>query len=183
MMLKIVLAVLGGLVLLLLGIPAVLSAKMRIERSIEIGSSPAAVFAYLADLNKYPKWNPFAEGDPSSTADVTGSGVGSVLAWKGDKTGEGKMTVTELEPNHLVRLKLEFYTPMSGQAVITWTTDAPAEVDAATTSRTRMTWSMDQDLPYLQRYFGLVMRGMMVKTFDRGLRKLKEQLEGAPARP
>ena len=170
-MLKKILSVLAVIVVLLLLIPAFLSSKMRIERSIEIESSPAVVHAFLADLNQYPKWNPFSENDPGSTAQVTGSGVGSTLAWKGEKTGEGKMTITQLELNQRVRLTLEFYTPMAGEALIEWTTE---RVDA---NKTRMTWSMDEEFPYFQRYFGLMMKGAMGKTFERGLGNLKGKIE------
>jgi uncharacterized protein YndB with AHSA1/START domain len=170
-MLKKLLTVVGVIVALLLAIPAVLSSKMQITRSIEIQSSPAAVHAYLADLNQYPKWNPFSENDPGSINQITGTGVGSALTWKGEKTGEGKMTITQIQPNQRIQLKLEFYTPMAGEALIEWATDA---IDAG---KTRMTWSMNQDLPYFQRYFGLVMDGMIGKTFDRCLGNLKKQLE------
>lgn len=170
-MLKKILAGLGVVVVLLLLVPAVLSSKMQHSRSIEIQSSQAAVHAYLTDLNQYPKWNPFSESDPGSTNQITGTGVGSVLTWKGEKTGEGKMTITQINPPQSIQLKLEFYTPMPGEAVIGWTTDA---VDA---NKTRMTWTMDQDLPYFQRYFGLVMNGMIGKTFERGLDNLKKKLE------
>jgi carbon monoxide dehydrogenase subunit G len=170
-MLKKILTALGVIVVLLLVIPAVLSSKIRINRSIEIQSSPAAVHAFLADLNQYPKWNPFSENDPGSTAHVTGTGVGSVLTWKGDKTGEGKMTITEIQPSQSVKLKLEFYTPMAGEALVAWKTET---IDA---NKTRMTWSMDEDLPYLQRYFGLMMDGALGRAFERGLGNLKKQIE------
>jgi hypothetical protein len=62
---------------------------------------------------------------------------------------------------------------MAGEALIGWTTEA---IDA---TKTRMTWSMDENLPYFQRYFGLVMNGAMVKTFDKGLMNLKRQLENS----
>jgi uncharacterized protein YndB with AHSA1/START domain len=168
---KKLLIIVGAIVVVLLLIPVVLPSKVAISRSIEIQRSPAVVHAYLVDLNQYPKWNPFSENDPGSTAQVTGTGVGSTLAWKGDKTGEGKMTITQIQPSQRVQLKLEFYTPMAGEALIGWNTEA---VDA---SKTRMTWSMDEDLPYFQRYFGLVMNGTMGKTFEKGLANLKGQIE------
>ncbi len=170
-MLKKILIALGALVIVLLIAPAILPSKMKIVRSIEIQGSPAIVHTYLADLNQYPKWNPFSEDDPGSTNQITGNGIGSSLAWKGEKTGEGKMTITQLQPNQLVQLKLEFYTPMAGEAIIEWITDA---IDA---NKTRMTWTMDEDMRYFHRYFGLFMDGMIGKTFERGLGNLKKQIE------
>ncbi len=170
-MLKKLLATLGGVVVLLLVIPVLLSSKMHVIRSIEIQSPAATVHTYLANLNDYPKWNPFSENDPTATNQINGTGVGSFLAWKGNQTGEGKMTITQIQPNERIQLKLEFHTPMAGEALIEWTTEP---VDA---NRTRMIWTMDQDLPYFQRYFGLFMNGMIGKTFDKGLNSLKKQLE------
>lgn len=69
----------GGLLLVLLLVPLLLSPKMHVQRSIEIGRSAATVHTYLADLNQYPKWNPFSENDPGSKSTVTGSGAGATL--------------------------------------------------------------------------------------------------------
>lgn len=170
-MLKKILMAVGALIAILLVVPVVLSSKMQVSRSAEINASQAAVHAYLSDLNQYPKWNPFSENDPGSTNQINGTGVGSVLTWKGEKTGEGKMTITDIKAPQSITLKLEFYTPMKGEAIIGWATEA---IDAG---KTRMTWTMDQDMPYLQRYFGLFMNGMIGKTFERGLGNLKRQLE------
>jgi hypothetical protein len=170
-MLKKMVVVLGVVVVFLLIIPAFLPSKMQLSRSIEIQASQAVVHGYLSDLNQYPKWNPFSEGDATSANQISGAGVGQVLVWKGEKTGEGKMTITEMTVPQRIVLKLEFYTPMAGEALIGWNTEA---IDP---SMTRMTWSMDQDLPYFQRYFGLVMGSMIGKTFERGLDTLKRQLE------
>lgn len=168
-MLKKILIVLGTLLAVLLVVPAFLSSQMHISRTIEIESTPMGVHTYLVDLNHYPKWNPFSESDPGSTNQITGSGVGSFLIWKGEKTGEGKMTITQIQPHQRIQLKLEFFKPMPGVAWIEWVTD---EVSA---NSTRVTWSMDQNLPYFQRYFGLVMDGMIGTMFEKGLSNLKMQ--------
>jgi hypothetical protein len=102
---------------------------------------------------------------------INGSGVGAYLTWKGPKTGEGKMTITGIKPSERIDIKLEFYTPMAGEALIGWTTEA---VDPG---KTRMTWSMDQELSYLMRYFGLLMNGSMGGMFEHGLDNLKKQVE------
>lgn len=81
------------------------------------------------------------------------------------------MTIAALDPGNNIALKLEFYSPMAGEARIGWKTEA---VDA---TKSKMTWSMDQDLPYLQRYFGLLMGGSMNDLFDKGLANLKGQVE------
>ena len=172
-MLKKILGLLGIIVGLLLLIPLILSSKMLVTRSAEMQVSASSLHSYLADLNHYPSWNPFSENDPGATNQITGAGVGSVLTWKGDKTGEGKMTITQIQPNQSIHLALDFYTPMEGHALIEWKTEA---IDA---TKSRLTWSMDQDLSYFHRYIGLFMNGMIGKTFDRGLLNLKKKIEKA----
>jgi hypothetical protein len=131
------------------------------------------VFTKLTDLNEYVKWNPFPEGDPTNTADVSGAGIGSYLTWKGEKTGEGKMTITNIEPEKKIDIKMDFYKPMSGEGVVHWITSAKSD------SKTEMVWSFDQDLTYFTRYFGLVMDTMMGKHFEKGLENYKALIEAS----
>ena len=60
---------------------------------------------------------------------------------------------------------------MAGVATIGWMTDA---VD---TNKISDDLVDGPDPPYFQRYFGLFMKGMLGKTFDRGLSNLQKQLE------
>ena len=170
-MMKKVLAALGGVVALLLVLPAVLPAHVRVERAASIAAKPDDVYTYLVDLNQYQNWNPFSENDPTATSQVAGSGIGSSLTWKGEKTGEGKMTISGVEPTGRVRLNLDFYTPMEGAALVEW------RVEAIDGGKSRMTWSLEEDLSYFHRYFGLVTDRMIGAMFEKGLQNLKGQLE------
>lgn len=161
----------GVLVLVILVLPAFLSSKFSMSRSIEINAPVATVFTKLTDLNEYVKWNPFPEGDPTNKADVYGSGLGAYLVWKGDKTGEGKMTISSVEPEQKIGIKMEFYKPMSGQGMVHWITKAKSD------AQTEMIWTFDQDLTYFNRYFGLFMEAMMGKHFEKGLSNFKSLVE------
>ncbi len=163
----------GVIILVLLALPVALPSKFSMMRSIEIDAPVNTVFAKLTDLNEYVKWNPFPEGDPTNTANVSGQGVGSFLAWKGEKTGEGKMTIATIEPDQKISFKMEFYKPMSGEGIVHWITKAKSD------TKTEMTWTFDQDLPYFNRYFGLFMDAMMGKHFEKGLSKFKTLVEAS----
>jgi uncharacterized protein YndB with AHSA1/START domain len=165
--------VLGVVVLILLILPAFLSSQFSMARSIEIDAPVATVFSKLTDLNEYVKWNPFPEGDPTNTANVSGQGVGSNLVWKGEKTGEGKMTISSIEPEQKIGIKMEFYKPMSGEGMVYWLTRAKSD------AKTEMTWTFDQDLTYFKRYFGLFMEAMMGKHFEKGLSNYKALVEAS----
>ncbi len=168
-----ILSFLGVLALALLIVPSFLSSKFTMSRSIEIHAPLSLVFTKLTDLNEYVKWNPFPEGDPTNQATVAGEGIGSSLIWKGGKTGEGQMTISEIEPESNVTVQMEFYKPMSGTGLVHWTTTASSD------SVTELVWSFEQELPYFNRYFGLIMDSMMGKHFEKGLQNYKTLIEAS----
>jgi uncharacterized protein YndB with AHSA1/START domain len=172
-MMKRILQIIGALILVVLVVPAFLPQKFSMSRSIEINAPVTTVFSKLTDLNEYVKWNPFPEGDPTNTAQVSGTGAGSSLTWKGDKTGEGKMTIASIEPEQKIAVKMDFYKPMSGEGMVHWITTPKSE------SATEMVWTFDQDLPYFSRYFGLVMDKMMGGHFEKGLVNFKSLVEAS----
>ncbi len=143
------------------------------SRSIDINAPVSKVFTHLTDLNVYVKWNPFPEGDPTNQAAVTGIGAGSFLVWKGDKTGEGKMAITNVEPEKKIAIKMDFYKPMAGEGMVHWITNAKSD------SVTEVIWTFDQDLTYFMRYFGLMMDSMMGKHFEKGLLNFKNLIESS----
>lgn len=171
--LKRVFASLGALVIVILIIPIFLSSRFSMSRSIQIDAPVGVVFAKLTDLNEYMKWNPFPEGDPTNQAEVSGSGVGSSLSWRGEKTGEGKMTISKIKPETQIDIKMDFYKPMSGEGMVYWVTSSKS--DAAT----EMTWKFEQELSYFNRYFGLMMNSMMGPHFEKGLINFKAMVEAS----
>lgn len=162
----------GVLILIVLVLPVFFPAKLSISRSIEIQALVGTVFKKLTNLNEYMKWNPFPEGDPTNQVNVVGDGVGSYLVWKGEKTGEGKMTITNIDPEKKIDIKMEFYQPVSGDGVVQWLTSSKSD------STTEMTWSFEQDLSYFKRFFG-VMSFFMGKHFDKGLLNFKTLVEAS----
>lgn len=165
--------IVGVLILIILVLPVMLPSKFSMSRSIEIDAPVATVFTKLTDLNEYVKWNPFPEGDPTNTTEVTGVGIGSYLVWKGEKTGEGKMIIAAIEPEQKIGIKMEFYKPMSAEGTVHWITKT------ASSGKTEMVWTFDQDLKYFNRYFGLFMDAMMGKHFEKGLSNYKTMIEAS----
>lgn len=165
------LKIFGVVILILLIVPVVLPTHFSMSRSIEINAPVEAVFTKLTDLNEYVKWNPFQEGDPTNKNEVTGLGGGSFLVWKGEKTGEGKMTIISIESPQKIGIKLDFLEPLSGEATVHWITNKKSD------GKTEMIWTFDQDLPYFSRYFGLCMDSMMGGLFEKGLSNFKTLTE------
>lgn len=163
----------GVLILIVILVPVFLSSKFSMSRSVEIQAPVSLVFPKLLDLHEYVKWNPFAEGDPTNKTDISGSGVGSSLAWISEKTGEGKMTIFNVESEKDISIKMEFFKPMAGEGIVHWITNSKAE------STTELIWTFEQDLSYFQRYFGLMMDFMMGKHFEKGLLNFKSLVESS----
>lgn len=167
------LLILVFLILVIVILPIFLPSTFFLSRSIEIKAPVAQVFSNLTNLNEYVKWNPFSEGDPTNQTNVTGDGVGSFLTWIGDKTGEGKMTITKIENNKKIDIKMDFYKPMSSEAMVSWI------LKTQSNSMTEMTWTFNQDLSYFKRYFGIIMPLFVGKPFNKGLLDFKNLVESA----
>src|SRR5687768_923374 len=138
----------------LLVVPAFLPSKVHIERTAEYNAPASKVFGVLSDMNQFAEWNPWKEMEPSAKIEVAGQGLGSTYAWEGEKTGSGKMTVSSLTPDQNVQVKMDFYEPMSGNADVQW------KIIPNSDQSSKVVWEMDQELPYLNRYFGLAMDKM-----------------------
>lgn len=169
---KTVLKIVLALVVLILVVPAFLPSESVVERTAKYNVSNETMFNFVSDLNNYTKWNPWFEFEPSTQVQVTGSGVGSVYTWKGDKTGEGSMTIASLTPPTQVDVQLVFLQPFPSQAMVYWKIE-PDEASGGSI----FTWQMRQEHSYFQRYFGIMMDGMIGKDFERGLELLKKSVE------
>jgi effector-binding domain-containing protein len=94
-------------------------------------------------------------------------GVGASYSWKSSVHGNGQMTILESKPYEMVSNELKFmeeeiaysnfyFEETNGGTKVTWTTDIPK-------------------LSYpVERYFGLVMPGMMREFFTSGLENLAD---------
>jgi carbon monoxide dehydrogenase subunit G len=143
----------------------------RITRTAAIAAPPSVVFAQVNDLHKYQAWSPFAKADPAMKITYEGppTGEGAVLAWAGNnKTGEGRMTLTESRPNELVRSNLQFIKPFQATNVAEFTFKPEG-------NQTVVTWSMTGKNNFMFKAVGLFMNSdkMVGGMFEEGLANLK----------
>jgi uncharacterized protein YndB with AHSA1/START domain len=118
-MLKRILIALAAIVAIFLIVVALQPSDFRVERTTTIAAPRADVFARVNDFHKWDAWSPWAKLDPDAKVTFEGpeSGQGTVMTWSGnDKVGEGKMTLTEIQPNELVKIKVDFVKPFEGTA-------------------------------------------------------------------
>lgn len=161
---------LGGLIVFLLILPALLSSKCVITRSQVIKNSPDSTFNYISNLNNFTQWSPFLEREPSAKVTVEGTGVGTKYSWAGEKVGKGSMTIVGMQPNKQVDIKLEFTDPFQAVSSVNWVTE-PAD------SGTKISWVYTWDnIPYFKRLFTIGMDGMLGKDFEKGLSNLNKKI-------
>jgi Polyketide cyclase / dehydrase and lipid transport len=167
-------------VVAVIGVIAVIAStkpnEWTIQRQGSIPGTPAKVFTYVDDLQKFVEWSPWAKMDPAMkvTYGSPATGSGANFSWEGNgKVGAGKMVITESRPNDLVRCRFDFYKPMR----CTNNHEFALKPDG---SQTIVTWTMNGNAPFL---FKLILvfasaDSMMGDNLERGLANLKAAVAG-----
>ncbi|MEO5571110.1 MAG: SRPBCC family protein [Bacteroidia bacterium] len=163
-----------AIIILLCAISFFLPSGSHVERSMVINAPAETVFDQVNTLKKWDNWSPWQKMDPEMqrTYFGSGSGTGSGYSWKGPKTGEGKLTITDNKPNESVAIRLEF----GGIGAMSTFHFEPVD------SGVKVTWSLDNDksLNPVFKYMNLMMQGMLEKQFDEGLNDIKKTVERIP---
>lgn len=153
----------------------------RVERSTTIAAPPEAVYAQVSDFRKWAAWSPWGKLDPNmkTTFEGTQGAVGAGYAWTGnDDVGAGRMTITGIDPNKRVDIKLEFIKPFESSAANGFAFEPSG-------TGTKVTWSMNGDSNFLTKAFSLFvnMDEAVGKDFEKGLGDMKKVVESAPLAP
>lgn len=149
---------------------------MNISRELLIQANPQKIFPHINNSQKANDWMPWSESDPQVQMQFSGpaAGIGSISSWisKG-KMGTGQAIVVESIPNKSVKTKLTYTQPM--------TMEQMAEVSLSPTDGgTLVRWSVSGKNSFIGRIFCffLNMDKEVGGQFEKGLRKLKAQVEG-----
>jgi len=170
--LKIVLLIIVALIALFLIVAAFMPSKYTVERSIDINKPIDLVFEHVVDLNHFEEWSPWNKLEPTAYLGVEGQGVGQVSKWDGDTVGKGTLTVTNIIENELIEQLLIFEAPMAGEANIKF------EFSANDDGTVKVIWKTEGKLGYpVARFFKSMIESELVKSFDDGLKSLKERVE------
>jgi len=161
------------------GFVATRPGTFHIERSTTVSAPAATIQAEIDDFHRWAAWSPWEGLDPAMKKTIEGpaSGVGATYHWVGnDKVGEGRMTVTGLEPAAKVDVRLEFMKPWKA-------TNQTAFLLAPEGEGTRVTWTMDGTNDFMGKAMGVFMNmdKMIGADFEKGLASLKSVAETAAA--
>jgi uncharacterized protein YndB with AHSA1/START domain len=176
---KKILVALAAIIVVFLGFVAVQPSEFRITRSATIAAPPETVFTQVNDFHKWEAWSPWAKLDPNAKNSFEGpsAGTGAKFHWSGNsEVGEGGMTITESQPNDLIRIKLEFLKPFAATNTTEFTFVPEKE-------GTQVTWSMSGNNNFMGRVFCLFMNmdKMVGGDFEKGLTSMKSIAEAAAA--
>lgn len=173
-MLKTILAIVAVAIVGLLAYPLTKPDTFAVQRSATIAASPEKVFALVNDVKAFNSWNPYARKDPTIKLRYDGpaSGPGAAYAWDSESVGAGRMQITEATPSGGVAMRLDFDKPMKASNRVEFTL-------ASQGSTTRVTWSMNGAMPYLNRLITIFfdIDKMVGDDFEAGLANLKAAAE------
>ncbi len=166
------------LVVAAVGVGFVLPDTARLERSIVIKSQPATVFTVLNGFHQFNKWSPWAKYDPNAITTIEGPafGVGAKQSWAGDEAsvGSGSQEIVASVPNERIDMKLIF-AGFDSENLASFTLKPVDE-------GTEVVWSYQSTANgnIINRYFGLMLDGMLGKDYEDGLASLKTLVESLP---
>jgi uncharacterized protein YndB with AHSA1/START domain len=176
-MLKKILIALAAIIAVFLIVVALQPSEFSVERTATMAAPPATVFEQVNDFHKWEAWSPWAKLDPDAKITFEGppSGAGTIMTWDGNnKVGQGKMTLTESQPNDEVKIKVDFVKPFAGSNESTFAFKPDGD-------KTAVSWTVAGHQGFIAKAFCLVMNGkkMMVDAMDQGLANMKSVVEGA----
>jgi uncharacterized protein YndB with AHSA1/START domain len=141
-----------------------------VERSASLSAPREALYKQVNNHRNFVTWNPFNELDPDVVNTFSGpeAGVGAVCAWRGNANiGEGSSTITEVVPNELVRMRMDWIKPMAGTSTVDFTFIPEGD-------KTVVTWKMYGPQTFMSKLCSLFMNPetMCGPMFEKGLAQL-----------
>lgn len=141
-----------------------------VEESINIQAKPSAIHTLVGDLKRWDDWTPWKDLDPSVqvTFGEKTKGVGASQTWMG-KDGNGSLTFTRSDEKSGIEYDMMFDKTPARSGV---RYDQKGDT-------TTVTWWLkgDMDMPVIGGYLALLMPRMVGPEFQKGLAKLKREVE------
>lgn len=169
-----------SIVLLIVVIGLLLPSSYHVERSIRITGSSKVIFPYFNKLQKWSSWTSLnVNKDYSLQQEFTGSnqGIGSEMAYHGDKLGKGKIKIVDNELNDHVYFSLLINNRFQ--------TDGNIKIESKSDTDSRVTITLDGDVGFHlpNRYIILMMNNIAGSLFQESLNRLKLVIESKKSQP
>ena len=171
--LKIVSVIIVLLAIIVIGGSFLLPKNAKVERSVMIGVADSTAYNYISDFSKFNEWSPWYEMEPSAKTNYQGKAgeIGTTYFWDGEELGKGNFRIVSVEPNKAIYQKLTFIKPFEEVADNNFLFEKVAD-------STKVTWVYQQEnIGVLDKWMALGLDKMLGKDWERGLSKIKTNLE------
>jgi hypothetical protein len=175
--LKILAAVIVGLIAVLLIVAAIAPKEYGVVREVTIAKPAAEVFSYAKLLKNQDKYSVWAQKDPAMIKEYRGTDgtVGFVSAWdsKIEDVGKGEQEIKMIAEGKRIDYELHFIKPFETRD------NAYMTFEPVSATETRVHWGFNGKMPYPMNLMLLYMNmdQMLGKDLAAGLANLKTQLE------
>lgn len=163
--------IIAAVVVIFLLVVATRPSQFTIMRSTFMEASPDRIFPQVNNLHNWLPWSPWAKLDPNAKNTYEGptEGVDSSFHWDGNnQVGAGRMTITQSQPDQLVRIRLDFERPFKASHTAEFTFQPQGR-------RTLVTWTMSGRNSFVGKAMVLLMNcdKMIGTQFEKGLADLR----------
>ena len=150
------------------------------ERSITIKATPQQIHSHVGDLAKWEDWTPWKEEDPTVkvTLGPATTGKGASQIWT-SKRGKASLEFTMSDPAR--GIEYDMTHAMGNEDDAEEAKSLCKMLYKPDGDSTIVTWSMKGDMPsgILGGYRAKMMNSMAGPMFERGLEKLKKNVEAS----
>ena len=167
---------LAAIIALLAIVGMVLPREVSVSRSVLINAPSGMIFPHINNLKAGEAWSPWLNRDPEAvvTYGEVAEGEGATMTWASEhpQVGSGSSEITEVLPNEVIAVALDFGD--MGSADATWHLE---EIDGGATE---VTWGFTTDMGAgpVGRWMGLMMDRWVGADYQQGLENLKALVEG-----
>jgi hypothetical protein len=150
--------------------------QLDVSRSVAINAPAPEVFSHVNDFHKWAAWSPWANLDPNMQVVYGGpseAGLNSHQTWSGNSdVGAGKMTITEVIPNSLVKIALEMEKPLKASDTVEFVFKEEA-------GSTMVTWHIQGQKDFIGKLMGVIYgcEKKLGASLEEGLANLKKVSE------
>lgn len=162
-------ALLLTLILTILIAGLILPETQRITCNTSIAAPPYIVFKNISDFNMWSKWDPWYNLDCNQTRTIVGipSSLNHQYSWQGNsKVGKGSMQIIQIDKNKKMTVALDFIEPFPSKANVEFKIKN-------TGNNTNISWTFMSKNPFYFRLVSLLMKPVLIKSFNEGLSNLK----------
>lgn len=171
-------AVLLAIVIVIVLVGFFLPRQVTVERSLVIDQPAEVIFDVMQDMRHFEFWSPWHAADPDAGYRLEGpnAGPGATLVWSDEAgSGAGRMWIVSTNPPQRIDLTME----LGDSEVESWFRIEPEGLAQ------QVSWGMRMEVGTFDltgRYLGLMLPGLIGRSYSEGLERLDAYLAQSPGR-